>query len=344
MEEAAVAATRLTIARLAGVSVATVDRVLRSDSAVRPETAERVRLALDGLRVARASRGRPAKATSFRVALVLPQIPSHFLDQVERDIALSASFFREHRITPSFYRSDFSSQHDTAAFADTVRGYDAAILVPLDYPWVERLIEETADAGVPVVTIFSDLPASRRALYLGVDDRTVGRTAGLLLGRFSAGRIGTVILLSGSSRLHDQVERRTGFAQILEEDFRNLRWVVESDFPEDDDSARLVALGLFAQHPDLIGIYATGGGTPGIARALDEAAPTEKPVFVSHGLTAQTRALLAEQVIDVVLDQDVRGIVHSAGLAALNLINDVRGSLPLPKPTVQIYFRENAHS
>ena len=186
----------MTIARLAGVSVATVDRVLRNDSAVRPETAERVRLALDGLRVARASRGRPAKATSFRVALVLPHIPSQFLDQVERDIALSASFFREHRITPSFYRCDFSSQQDTAAFADTARGYDAAILLPLDYPWVERLIEETTDAGVPIVTIFSDLPASRRGLYLGVDDRMVGRTEGLLLVRFSAGRIGTVVVLS----------------------------------------------------------------------------------------------------------------------------------------------------
>jgi LacI family transcriptional regulator len=218
------------------------------------------------------------------------------------------------------------------------------IVVPLDYPWVENLIGETTDGGVPVVTIFSDLPASRRALYLGVDDRMVGRTAGLLLGRFSAGRIGTVVVLSGSSRLHDQVERRTGFAQILEEDFRNLRWVVEPDFPEEDDSARLAALGVLAKHSDLIGIYATCGGAPGIARAVQESVPGEKPVFVSHGLTAETRALLAEQVIDVVLDQDVRGIVHSAGLAALNLINDVRGSLPLPKPMVQIYFRENAHS
>jgi LacI family transcriptional regulator len=153
-----------------------------------------------------------------------------------------------------------------------------------------------------------------------------------------------VVVLSGSSRLHDQVERRTGFAQILEEDFRNLRWVVEPDFPEDDGSARLAALGAFAKHPDLIGIYATCGGAPGIACAVHEAAATERPVFVSHGLTAETRTLLADQVIDVVLDQDVRGIVHSAGLAALNLINDVRGSLPLPKPMVQIYFRENAHS
>jgi len=85
-------ATRMMIARRAGVSVATVDRVLRDDQGVRPETAERVHLALATLRDERASRGRPAKATSFRVAFVLPQINSRFLDQAERDIALSASF------------------------------------------------------------------------------------------------------------------------------------------------------------------------------------------------------------------------------------------------------------
>ena len=44
------AATRVSIARLAGVSVATVDRVIRNDPAVRPETVERVQAALDSLR------------------------------------------------------------------------------------------------------------------------------------------------------------------------------------------------------------------------------------------------------------------------------------------------------
>ncbi|MFP3608180.1 LacI family DNA-binding transcriptional regulator, partial [Paraburkholderia sp. SIMBA_053] len=58
-------ATRTMIARRAGVSVATVDRVLRDDQAVRPETAERVHLALANLRDERASRGRPAKVNSF---------------------------------------------------------------------------------------------------------------------------------------------------------------------------------------------------------------------------------------------------------------------------------------
>jgi len=337
-------ATRLTIARVAGVSIATVDRVLRNDTAVRPETAERVHAALESVRHTRAGRGRPAKVNAFRVAFLLPQIPSQFLDQVERDIALSASFFREHRITPSFYRCDFANQRDTTAFAETVRDYDAVILVPLDYPWVERFIDESTEAGAPVVTIFSDLPSSRRAFHLGVDNRMAGRTAGLLLGRFAGARVGTVLVLSGTSRLHDQVERRTGFAQILEEDFRNLRWVVEPDFPEDEDSARLAAIGVLARYPGLIGIYTTGGGTAGIGRALQESSQARQTIFVGHGLSAEARELLAERVLDVVLDQDTRGMVHSAGLVALNLVNDVRGSLALPKPMVQIYLRENAHA
>lgn len=337
-------ATRMMIARRAGVSVATVDRVLRDDQAVRPETAERVHLALATLRDERASRGRPAKAGSFRVAFVLPQINSRFLDHVERGIALSASFFREHRIIPSFYRCDFSSQRDTATFAEQVAGYDALVLVPLDYPWVERLIEDMSAANVPVVTVFSDLPSSRRAAYVGVDNRIAGRTAGLLMGRFLGSRIGTVAVLSASSRLHDQLERRTGFSQVLEEDFRNLRWIAEPDFAEGDDGAGLAAQGLLARHPDLVGIYATGGGISGVAAALQESGDKTRLVVIGHECTAETRSQLTERAIDVILDQDVRGIVHWAGLAAINFLNDVRGALAIPTPETRIYLRENAHA
>jgi LacI family transcriptional regulator len=332
------------IARRAGVSVATVDRVLRDDQAVRPETAERVHLALAALRDERASRGRPAKINAYRVAFVLPQVNSRFLDHVERDIALSASFFREHRIIPSFYRCDFSTHRDTIAFAEQAIEHDALVLVPLDYPAVERLIEDTSDAGVPVITVFSDLPASRRVAYVGVDNRIAGRTAGLLMGRFLGARLGTVAVLSGSSRLHDQLERRTGFSQVLEEDFRNLRWIAEPDFAEDDHGAGLAAQGLVARHPDLVGIYATGGGISGIATALQESGDKARLVLIGHECTAETRAQLSERAIDVILDQDVRGIVHWAGLVAINSLNDVRGALAIPTPETRIYLRENAHA
>ena len=337
-------ATRMMIARRAGVSVATVDSVLRDDQAVRPETADRVHLALAALRDGRASRGRPAKINTYRVAFVLPQVNSRFLDHVERNIALSASFFREHRIIPSFYRCDFTAHRDTIAFAEQVIDYNALVLVPLDYPAVERLVDDMSDAGVPVVTVFSDLPASRRAAYVGVDNRIAGRTAGLLMGRFLGARLGTVAILSGSSRLHDQLERRTGFSQVLEEDFRNLRWIAEPDFAEDDDGAGLAVQGLLARHKDLVGVYVTGGGISGIATALQESGDKARLVLIGHECTAETRAQLSERAIDVILDQDVRGIVHWAGLAAINFLNDVRGALAIPTPETRIYLRENAHA
>lgn len=337
-------ATRMMIARRAGVSVATVDRVLRDDQGVRPETAERVHLALATLRDERASRGRPSKTTSFRVAFVLPQINSRFLDQVERDIALSASYFREHRLVSSFYRCDLSSQRDATSLAQQLIDYDALVLVPLDYPWIERMIHDMTDANVPVVTVFSDLPSSARAAYVGVDNRIAGRTAGLLMGRFVGSRIGTVAVLSASSRLHDQLERRIGFAQVLEEDFRNLRWLTEPDFAEDDGSAGLAVQGLLAGHPDLVGVYVTGGGISGIAATLQESGDKARVVLIGHECTADTRAQLSERAIDVILDQDVRGIVHLAGLAALNFLNDVRGVPAIPTPETRIYLRENAHA
>jgi LacI family transcriptional regulator len=53
---------------------------------------------------------------------------------------------------------------------------------------------------------------------------------------------------------------------------------------------------------------------------------------------------LSERAIDVILDQDVRGIVHWAGLVAINSLNDVRGALAIPTPETRIYLRENAHA
>jgi LacI family transcriptional regulator len=336
------AATRLTIARLAGVSVATVDRVIRNDPAVKPETCERVQAALDSLRKTRVGRGRPPKHTSIRVAFVLPVIQSRFVDKVERDIALSGSFFREHRITPSFHRYDFANKRDAEDAMKSLLAYDAIVVLPLDYPWIDQLIAECTESDVPVVTIFSDQPASQRKAFLGADNRMMGRTAGLLMGRFTAGRSASVLILSGSLRLYDQSERRTGFEQILEEDFKNLRWHVEPDFPASDDEAYAVLLAALPRFDDLAGIYVTCDGAEGAVRAVREAKLVPPIVVIGHGLSEVTRSMLADGQIDVVLDQDVRAVVHAAGLAARDLVNEVRGSATLAQQPIRIYLRENA--
>ncbi len=63
-------------------------------------------------------------------------------------------------------------------------GIDGVAVVALDHPAVTEAINALADAGVVVLTLVSDVPNSRRAHYVGIDNFAAGRTAASLIGRF----------------------------------------------------------------------------------------------------------------------------------------------------------------
>src|SRR5258708_36702426 len=137
------------------------------------------------------------------------------------------------------------------------------------------------------------------------------------MGLFLGTRIGTVAVLSGSSRLHDQLERRTGFSQVLEEDFRNLRWVAEPDFTEDDGGAGLAVQGLLARHTDLVGVYVTGGGIAGIASTLQESGDKERVVLSAPNFPAKHPPQLPNRESTVSRAREEPATANGAGLPDL---------------------------
>ena len=93
-----------------------------------------------------------------------------------------------------------------------------------DLPPVKLAINELVRAGVHVVTLFSDVAGSMRETHIGADNRAAGRTAGLLLGAHGARRgRDTLLLSSQATRLSAEIERRIGFAQVIEERFPKLK-------------------------------------------------------------------------------------------------------------------------
>ena len=87
------------IAKAAGVSTATVDRVLNDRAGVNPETARRVKEVLAGLGGAVLQPGRPKTTPNYRFAFVLPNARTAFFDGVDRIVAQSAGEFRHQHIT-----------------------------------------------------------------------------------------------------------------------------------------------------------------------------------------------------------------------------------------------------
>ena len=334
------------IARLAGVGTATVDRVLNRRTGVNAETVQRVMQVVGELGTPQQP-GRPRRGANFRFAYVLPDESSPFLDLVDRQIAQSAGEFRHAHITEVTYRIDATDPARFAAELARIGECEGIALLAPDLPPIKHAINELVRSGVHVVTLFSDVAGSKRETCIGADNRAAGRTAGLLLGRMANdAKRDTLLLSSQATRLSAEIERRIGFAQVVEERFAQLRMVRTPDLPADDDGA-CDALHRFMKDdidPSRIaGIYNVGSGSAGVARALAGAGLTAKAGVASHDLTEEHSALLNANSLSYVLHQDIHYCVSTAARVLRALCENVRGALNVVQPRIEILTAENLH-
>ena len=343
-------ATIADIARHAGVGTATVDRVLNRRPGVNAETVQRVLQVVADLGTP-PLRGRPRRGDNFRFAFVLPAEDSPFIDGVDRQIAQSASDFRHQHITEVTHRLESSDPVQFAAQLAQVAECEGIALLAPDLPPVKLAINELVRSGVHVVTLFSDVAGSMRETCIGADNRAAGRTAGLLLARMACGSKGTgrdtVLLSSQATRLSAEIERRIGFAQVIEERFPKLKVLRTPDLPADNGAAgRAFARFLRGKGVDaarVAGLYNVGTGSAGIARAIEGLGLAGTLAVVVHDFDDEHRTLLAGGALAYVLHQDIHYCISAAARVLRALCENVRGALNVVQPRVEILTAENLH-
>ena len=335
------------IARQAGVGTATVDRVLNKRPGVNADTVQRVMQVVAELG-APPPRGRPPKGENFRFAFVLPAEGTPFNELVDRQIAQAAGEFRHQHITEVTHRIESADPAQFAADLGQLSECDAVAVMAPDLPPVKLAINELVRNGVHVVTLFSDVAGSMRETHVGADNRAAGRTAGLLLGRMcAAGARDTLVLSSQATRLSAEIERRIGFAQVIEERFPKIKVQRAPDLPATDAGACRALLrylrgnGIDVAH--VAGIYNVGSGSAGVARAIESLGLTGSVPVVVHDLTDEHRALLAANGLAYVLHQDIHYCISTAARVLRALCESVRGALNVVQPRVEILTAENVH-
>ncbi len=335
-------ATLADIAREAGVSTATVDRVLNNRLGVRERTRDRV-LSVAG-RLGYLEGGRLAAelgdgADVVELDFLVPGGTNTFLHLLASCLAEQERLRRDVRV-----RVHLIEGFNPDALAERLHGIEGTTrgvgLVGIDHPTVREAIRSLAVAGIPVLTLCSDISHVPRVSYVGIDNRAAGRVAGYLIGRFIRADRGKVALFAGSLSYRGHEEREMGFRHILEEEFRELAVVELREVRDDSERSYAEAKALLARHPDLAGIYNIGAGNRGIARALEEAGRAKSTVFVGHELTEHTRRFLLSGTMDAVIDQNPR---VEAREAVDRLRRAVQGDeRPFgPSVRIQTVFREN---
>jgi LacI family transcriptional regulator len=331
------------IARAAGVSTATVDRVLHGRVPVRPATAQRVLQAAADLRyLPDQELWRTLRPAPMELAFLLPAGTNRFLRMLGDGIAGAGDTIAPFHVHCRVHTID---SFDPAKVAGALRRHGRAAqgvaFMALEHPRVREAVDELAARGVHVLTLISDLTPSRRAAYVGMDNRAAGRTAASLIGRLLGPRSGSVALIAGSLAYRGHEEREMGFLGLMQERFAGLRVVGVREGRDDADTNERLARALLRQHPDLVGLYNIGGGAEGVGRALKSRRQGERPVFVAHGLTPDTRALLIDGTLDAVINQHPQTMLLNCVRIFSNL-RDGRGATAGVEPVrIGVVLREN---
>lgn len=303
------------IAREAGVSLATVDRVLNARPRVRESSIKLVQDAIEKLGYVRdVSAANLAKRREYKFAFVIPDSKSQFVETIHAAL-------QEAKDTPSPDRMSIETilapVDDPNATARILTGlnadhYDGVAIMSPETPQVRDAVTRLKQAGLAVVALVSDLPSSKRDYFVGVDNVAAGRTAGALMGRFCNLKTGKILVVSGSLSSRDSMERRFGFDSILADAFPTLE--VLPTIESRSDSHRLITIikQVMAAHRDVIGVFALGSGNAAILDALRAADKLRKCTVIVHEMTPVTRAALLADEVDVVIMQNVGHLVRSS--------------------------------
>ncbi len=323
------------IANLAGVSEATVDRVLHGRPNVRPQTAERVlRAAGECGYLAEEQIARLMRPERLRLTVVLPGTANPYIRTFNNELRIWA----QARDRGARLHSFMVESLDAAALAGALRRLgkrsDAIAFFGVDHPEVRDEVDRLVTAGKRVITIISDITDSRRHAYIGIDNVAAGRTAAFLLARLNPHRKGKVAIVAATRQYRAHVERELGFQELILRDYPGVAFAETIEGRDDPQVNAKLTLDLLDRHPDLCGIYNVGGSSAGIGTAVRQAGRATQVALVGHGLSRDTLAMLEEDTMLAVLTHRTQTLLEM-------LVDTVHSSVLPGHLPMQIIFPTN---
>ncbi|WP_050522073.1 LacI family DNA-binding transcriptional regulator [Pseudorhodobacter wandonensis] len=292
------------IAHQAGLSLATVDRVVHGRDHVRAVTRDRVRAAELELEQQYAA----SMLSTSRVTIdVVIQAPSRFSSAVRAAFEAEFPLMRPTMFRARFHLAEVMEEREIVALLRRIarRGTQGIVLKAPATLGVEACLADLAAQRIPVVTYVTDVLASLRLAYVGMPNARAGATAAYLLGRMAPPGAARVLVTLSSLDFEGESARRTGFIDHLVKTAPHLETItVSGGFGIDRATGSLIQQAL-ADFPNIRCVYSVGGGNAAILAAFAQAGRTID-VFAAHDLDRTNKALLASRQISFVIHHNFR--------------------------------------
>lgn len=333
------------LARHAGVSRATVDRVLNGRPGVQDRTIQAVNKAIEDLGFVRnLSAANLAKGRIYRFEFLLPREDGAFLSMLVSQIDDLKAAVRTDGIEITCRRVLDREPHEVVRTLATISTdhVDGVAIMASESPQVRDALQRLIERRVHVVQFISGRRESGQFDFVGIDNQAAGATAGRLLGGFCKVATGNVLVITESMNAFDSVERRLGFDRVLAARFPGLSVLPTLETYGDTARAYDVIRSAYRNFPGIVGVYvmSSEASTPldGVRKYGDPSYQT----VVAHERTELTLALLRQDQVDALITQHPGHVVRSA-VRLLKARSDGRPPFASQEDIrIEILLKENA--
>ncbi|WP_421363690.1 MULTISPECIES: LacI family DNA-binding transcriptional regulator [Agrobacterium] len=332
------------LAEAAGVSLATVDRVLNDRPNVSKKAARQVNEAIDRIGFVRNPAAVSlARNKSYRFRFVLPNSGDLYLRELIQRVKELRSALKGDLTEIDYVQIATDDAHGVAKYLGGIaeEEVDGVALMAPESPQVRDAVARLLERNIKVVQFLSGQEKLPTADFVGVDNFAAGATAGKLIGRLVCRTPGKVMVVAERMQSLDSIQRRHGFDSVINQYFPHLTALPSIETHADERRANQIIARVLENNKDIIAIYVLSSEARVPLSATSAHTDLTSLTVVAHERTPFSEEALRDDRIDAVIAQDPGHAVRSAIRIMRARADDKEPLAAQEKIRIEILFKEN---
>ena len=303
------------LAEAAGVSLATVDRVLNDRPNVSSRSRERVQAAIDEIGFVRnIAAVNLARNRTYAFRFLFPSTGDQYLHELVEQVQSASVDLKMDMTDVECERLDMQDPHKVANYLsvlDRSRIDGVAIMAP-ESPQVRDAIARLDERGIKVVQFLSGQEKLENLDFVGADNYAAGATAGRIISRFLGQVSGKIMVIADSMQSLSNIQRRLGFDRVLNSRYPGLVALPSLETHSDEARAKRIISRQLQHENDIVGVYVINSEARAPIEQVARCKDLRSLTVVAHERTPFTENALRQEEIDAVVAQNPGHAVRSA--------------------------------
>ena len=303
------------IAEAAGVSLATVDRVLNDRPNVSDRSRERVLRAIDKIGYVRnIAAVNLAKNRTYSFRFLFPSAGDQYLQELIDQVQAASNDMESDMTDVEYHQLDMRDPHavaDYLSFLERDHVDGVAIMAP-ESPQVRDAVARLDERGIKVVQFLSGQEKLDKLDFVGADNHAAGATAGRLIMRFLGQLGGKVMVVADTMQSLSNIQRRLGFDRVLNTRYPTLVALPSLETHGNDDRARRIISRQLQHESNVVAVYVISSEARAPIEQISTCKDLQSLIIVAHERTPFTESALLSEELDAVVAQNPGHAVRSA--------------------------------